>query len=147
TGTGDLAISLAEKGLKNIVGLDLSEGMLAVAAEKIKNKNLEDRISTRLGDSENLPFEENSFDADSVAFGVRNLENLEERLKRSYRVLKPGGIFVVLETAVPRRFSFRQGYKIYAKYLLPGIGKLFSKDKKAYGYLSESAAQFPHGEE
>ncbi len=147
TGTGDLAISLAEKGLKNITGLDLSEGMLAVARKKIEEKGLTDKVGTQVGDSENLPFADNHFEAICVAFGVRNFENLEKGLQEIYRVLKPGGIFVVLETAVPRKTPFKQGYKLYAKYILPAIGKLFSKDKSAYGYLSESASVFPCGED
>ena len=98
------------------------------------------------GDSENLPFEDNSFDAITVAFGVRNFETLENGLQEIYRVLKPGGIFVVLETSVPTKFPFKQGYHIHCKYILPTIGKVFSKDKVAYKYLSDSAAVFPYGE-
>src|SRR5699024_3921531 len=146
TGTGDLAISLAEKGLDNITGLDLSEGMLKVADEKIIQKELASQVKTLLGDSENLPFEDNTFDAVCVAFGVRNFENLNAGLSEIYRVLSTGGIFVVLETAVPQKTPFRQGYHLYTKYLLPLIGKLFSKDQNAYGYLSKSAAKFPYGE-
>src|SRR5690625_1994172 len=147
TGTGDLAISLAEKGLNNIVGLDLSKGMLEVADKKIKERNLEDQIELVKGDSENLPYQDDHFDAICVAFGVRNFENLEKGLAEILRVLKPGGLFIVLETAVPKNFPFKQGYKIYTKYILPFIGKIFSKDKSAYGYLSESASVFPNGEE
>lgn len=145
TGTGDLAISLAEKDLKNITGLDISEGMLKVAEEKIKNKNLQDKINLKVGDSEDLPFEEDHFDVICVAFGVRNFEHLEKGLSEIYRVLKPNGLFVVLETAVPRKFPFKQGYRVYTKYMLPVIGRVFSKDKAAYGYLSQSASAFPHG--
>lgn len=146
TGTGDLAISYAEKGLNNIVGLDLSQGMLEVAQKKIKDKKLENKITLTLGDSENLPFDDSHFDVISVAFGVRNFENLEKGLSEILRVLKPGGLFIVLETAVPSKFPFKQGYKIYTKYILPTIGKIFSKDRSAYGYLSESASVFPCGE-
>lgn len=146
TGTGDLAISLAKTGAKRIVGLDLSEGMLAVGRKKIQEENLTGRIEMIQGDSEALPFEENSFDGITVAFGVRNFENLEKGLSEILRVLKPGGIFVILETSVPAKFPFKQGYHFYTKNLLPLIGKLFSKDKVAYSYLSESAAAFPHGE-
>jgi|SRR5699024_10813601 len=99
-----------------------------------------------LGDSENLPFEDNSFGAICVAFGVRNFEHLEKGLAEIYRVLKPGGVFVVLETAVPQKAPFKQGYGLYAKYVLPTIGKLFSKDRDAYGYLSQSASKFPCGQ-
>lgn len=147
TGTGDLAISLAEKGLQNIVGLDLSKGMLEVARKKVKEKNLENQIELVQGDSENLPYSDDHFDAICVAFGVRNFENLEKGLAEILRVLKPGGLFIVLETAVPRKFPFKQGYHIYTKYILPTIGKIFSKDKAAYGYLSESASVFPNGED
>lgn len=100
-----------------------------------------------VGDSENLPFDDNTFDAITVAFGVRNFEDLQKGLKEIYRVLKPGGTFVVLETSVPTRTPFKQGYTFYTKYILPAIGKLFSKDRSAYAYLSESAAAFPHGEQ
>jgi demethylmenaquinone methyltransferase / 2-methoxy-6-polyprenyl-1,4-benzoquinol methylase len=146
TGTGDLAISMANTSAKRIVGLDISEGMLAVGRKKIAAKNLSDKIEMVQADSEALPFEDNTFDAITVAFGVRNFENLEKGLAEIYRVLKPGGIFVVLETSVPTRFPFRQGYYFHTKVLLPIIGKLFSQDKVAYSYLSESAASFPYGE-
>ncbi|WP_026914351.1 bifunctional demethylmenaquinone methyltransferase/2-methoxy-6-polyprenyl-1,4-benzoquinol methylase UbiE [Christiangramia portivictoriae] len=145
TGTGDLAIQMANTGASRIVGLDLSEGMLSVGRKKIAAKNLSIDIEMVQGDSENLPFEDRSFDAITVAFGVRNFENLDLGLSEIFRVLKPGGIFVVLETSVPTRFPFKQGYKIYSSMILPAIGKLFSKDKDAYSYLSESAASFPYG--
>ncbi|CEN33399.1 Demethylmenaquinone methyltransferase (fragment) [Capnocytophaga canimorsus] len=97
------------------------------------------------GDSENLPFDDDTFDAVTVAFGVRNFENLEKGLSEIYRVMRPGGKLVVLETSVPEKFPFRQGYYLYTKFLMPTIGKLFSKDKSAYSYLSESASSFPYG--
>ncbi len=147
TGTGDLAISLAETNATRIVGLDISEGMLAVGRKKIAAKNLTDKIEMVQADSEALPFDDNSFDAITVAFGVRNFEHLEKGLAEIYRVLKPGGIFVVLETSVPTKFPFKQGYNFHSKVILPVIGKLFSQDKVAYSYLSESAASFPYGEE
>ena len=100
-----------------------------------------------IGDSENLPFENDSFDAISVAFGVRNFETLEKGLSEIHRVLKVNGVFVVLETSVPQNPFFKQGYFIYTKFFLPLIGKLFSRDKTAYGYLSASAAKFPFGED
>ena len=146
TGTGDLAINLTKTGATKIVGLDLSEGMLEVGRKKIREKGLSEKIEMVQGDSEALPFEDNSFDAITVAFGVRNFEDLEKGLSEIFRVLKPGGIFVVLETSVPKKFPFKQGYHFYTKNLLPVIGKLFSKDKVAYSYLSESAAAFPYGE-
>ncbi|WP_298247637.1 bifunctional demethylmenaquinone methyltransferase/2-methoxy-6-polyprenyl-1,4-benzoquinol methylase UbiE [uncultured Christiangramia sp.] len=147
TGTGDLAIQMANTGASRIVGLDLSDGMLSVGRKKIAAKELDVEIEMIQGDSENLPFEADSFDAITVAFGVRNFENLELGLSEIFRVLKPGGIFVVLETSVPTRFPFKEGYKIYSSMILPAIGKLFSKDKDAYSYLSESAASFPYGKE
>jgi len=146
TGTGDLAINLAETSAEEIVGLDISPGMLEVGKEKVKAKQLDNRVKMIIGDSENMPFEDNTFDAITVAFGVRNFETLENGLKDILRVLKPGGTFVILETSVPTRFPFKQGYKAYSKFILPSIGRLFSKDKTAYKYLSESASVFPYGE-
>ena len=146
SGTGDLAINLVRTGADRIIGLDISPGMLAIGQQKVSEKNLDAKIEMVLGDSENLPFDENSFDAITVAFGVRNFENLEAGLKEILRVLKPNGTFVVLETSVPRKFPFKQGYKFYTKYILPKIGRLFSNDASAYTYLSESASIFPHGE-
>ena len=146
TGTGDLAINLAETKASKIIGLDISSGMLDIGKTKITAKKLDDRIEMIIGDSENMPFEDNSFDAITVAFGVRNFETLENCLKDILRVLKPGGTFVILETSVPTKFPFKQGYTFHSKIILPTIGKLFSKDKTAYKYLSESASVFPYGE-
>lgn len=146
TGTGDLAIQMVNTGAEKIVGLDLSEGMLKVGRRKIEERKLASKIEMVQGDSENLPFEDNSFDAITVAFGVRNFEDLEKGLEEINRVLKPGGIFVVLETSVPTKFPFKQGYRLYSNYILPAIGKAFSKDKMAYSYLSKSAAKFPFGD-
>lgn len=147
TGTGDLAIQLTSTSANKIVGLDISEGMLNVGRKKVKAKNLEKKIELINADSENLPFADNSFDAITVAFGIRNFENLEIGLKEIYRVLKPKGSFVILETSVPSKTPFKEGYKLYSKNILPYIGKLFSKDRSAYSYLSESASVFPYGEE
>ncbi|MDT0684942.1 bifunctional demethylmenaquinone methyltransferase/2-methoxy-6-polyprenyl-1,4-benzoquinol methylase UbiE [Autumnicola psychrophila] len=146
TGTGDLAIKMVDSGAEKIVGLDLSEGMLAVGRKKISKKDLGQKIEMIQGDSEALPFEDNSFDAITVAFGVRNFENLEKGLKEIFRVLSPDGIFVVLETSVPTKFPFKQGYKLYSSLILPLVGKIFSKDQNAYSYLSQSAASFPYGQ-
>ncbi|MDA8596022.1 bifunctional demethylmenaquinone methyltransferase/2-methoxy-6-polyprenyl-1,4-benzoquinol methylase UbiE [Flavobacteriaceae bacterium] len=146
TGTGDLAIMIAENTeAKKVIGLDISSGMLEVGKEKVSQAALNDKIEMVLGDSEKLPFEENSFDAITVSYGVRNFEDLNQGLSEIYRVLKPGGLFVVLETSVPTKFPFKQGYFVYSKTLLPLIGKLFSKDKQAYTYLSNSAKSFPYG--
>jgi demethylmenaquinone methyltransferase/2-methoxy-6-polyprenyl-1,4-benzoquinol methylase len=148
TGTGDLAIQFAEKiSAEKIVGLDLSEGMLAMAHKKVENTSLAEKVTFIKGDSENLPFSDHSFDAITVSFGIRNFENLEIGLSEIFRVLAPGGRFVILETSVPTRFPFKQGYHFYSRGILPIIGKLFSKDKVAYSYLSESASIFPFGEE
>lgn len=146
TGTGDLAISFSKFDIPKIVGFDLSEGMLSIARKKIVKNIAAQRIEFIQGDSEKMPFEDASFDAITVAFGVRNFETLEIGLSEIYRVLKPGGVFVVLETSVPTRFPFRQGYYFHTRFVLPLVGKLFSKDKVAYNYLSESASVFPHGE-
>ena len=146
TGTGDLAINLAETNATKIVGLDISSGMLEIGKQKINKKSLESKIEMVLGDSENMPFEDDSFDAITVAFGVRNFETLENGLKEIYRVLKPNGTFVILETSVPTKTPFKQGYKFYTKNILPLIGKAFSKDRSAYKYLSDSASVFPYGE-
>ena len=146
TGTGDLAINLVETNANEIVGLDISSGMLDIGKEKIKKKGLESKIEMVLGDSENMPFDDNTFDAITVAFGVRNFENLEIGLKEILRVLKPNGSFVILETSIPTKTPYKQGYKFYTKNILPLIGKVFSKDRSAYQYLSESASVFPYGE-
>jgi demethylmenaquinone methyltransferase/2-methoxy-6-polyprenyl-1,4-benzoquinol methylase len=146
TGTGDLAINLAETSVSKIVGLDISKGMLDVGREKIEKLNLSNTIEMVYGDSEKMPFEDNTFDAITVAFGVRNFENLEKGLTEIYRVLKTGGTFAVLETSIPTKTPYKQGYKFYSKNILPLIGKVFSKDKSAYKYLSDSAAAFPYGE-
>ncbi len=145
TGTGDLAINLVSSKPEKIIGLDISPGMLEVGREKIKAQKLDNMIEMQIGDSENLPFESNTFDAITVAFGIRNFENLEKGLSEILRVLKPNGVFVILETSIPTKTPFKQGYKIYTKYILPLIGKIFSKDKVAYAYLSESASVFPFG--
>lgn len=147
TGTGDLAIQFAEKTqIPRIVGLDLSEGMLEVARKKVTNTPLQSKIEFLKGDSEALPFEDNLFEAITVSFGIRNFENLEKGLSEIFRVLKPNGLFVILETSVPTKFPFKQGYYFYSKRMLPFIGRILSKDKVAYKYLSESASVFPHGE-
>jgi len=146
TGTGDLAINLVETGAQRIVGLDISPGMLEVGKEKINERKLNHTIEMVVGDSENLKYEDNSFDAVTVAFGVRNFETLEKGLSEIYRVLDKNGTLVVLETSVPTKFPFKQGYRLHCKFVLPIIGRLFSKDRSAYRYLSESAAVFPYGE-
>ncbi|MCJ0742863.1 bifunctional demethylmenaquinone methyltransferase/2-methoxy-6-polyprenyl-1,4-benzoquinol methylase UbiE [Pedobacter montanisoli] len=147
TGTGDFAFE-AIKILKpnKITGVDISEGMLEVARQKIADRNLGEVFTVQLGDSEGLHFEDNTFDAITVAFGVRNYENLEKGLSDMLRVLKPGGKVVVLEFSNPTAFPVKQAYHIYFKYLTPFFGGLFSKDKKAYSYLQESVVAFPDGQ-
>ena len=146
TGTGDLAIMMSQLNPDKIIGLDISSGMLDVGKRKIANVNLSDKIDMVVGDSENMPFNDNTFDAITVSFGVRNFANLDKGLTEIKRVLKPGGTFVVLETSNPTKFPFKQGYKFYTTYILPFIGKIFSRDKAAYSYLCESANIFPFGE-
>ncbi|MBS1535679.1 MAG: bifunctional demethylmenaquinone methyltransferase/2-methoxy-6-polyprenyl-1,4-benzoquinol methylase UbiE [Bacteroidetes bacterium] len=147
TGTADLAIMLTQTSAERIVGLDISAGMLDIGRQKVTNQNLNDKIELILADSEDIPFEDNYFDAITVSFGIRNFEHLEKGLSEILRVLKPGGIFVILETSNPTKFPFKQGYQFYTRFILPLIGKIFSKDQSAYGYLSESAAAFPFGEQ
>ena len=144
TGTADFAIE-ANKQLQpeKVVGIDISNEMLEVGRKKIAKKNLGKRIELQLGDSENLPFPNNTFDAVTVAFGVRNFENLEKGMKEMNRVLKPGGTVVVLEFSRPTLFPFKQFYNFYFKNILPLIGRLTSKDPKAYNYLYESVQVFP----
>jgi demethylmenaquinone methyltransferase/2-methoxy-6-polyprenyl-1,4-benzoquinol methylase len=146
TGTGDLALMMSTLAPEKIIGLDISEGMLSVGKEKISKAQLNDKIEMVVGDSEDIPYADNTFDAITVSFGVRNFANLDKGLREIRRVLKSGGILVILETSNPTKFPFKQGYKFYTSFILPVIGKLFSKDKIAYSYLSESANFFPFGE-
>jgi demethylmenaquinone methyltransferase/2-methoxy-6-polyprenyl-1,4-benzoquinol methylase len=120
--------------------------MLNIGIQKVKDEGLNGKVDMVIGDSEKLPFEEGTFDAITVAFGVRNFENLELGLREILRVLKPKGTLTVLETSQPTGFPVKQGFQFYSKYVIPTIGKLFSKDKNAYDYLPESAAAFPYGE-
>ena len=146
TGTGDLAIMMADLNPDKVIGLDISAGMLEVGKQKVAKANLSNKIEMIVGDSEKMPFEDNTFDAITVSFGVRNFANLDKGLTEIKRVLKPGGTFVVLETSVPTKFPYKQGYHFHTSVILPIVGKLFSKDKVAYSYLSESANSFPFGE-
>ncbi|QQT24588.1 bifunctional demethylmenaquinone methyltransferase/2-methoxy-6-polyprenyl-1,4-benzoquinol methylase UbiE [Sphingobacterium spiritivorum] len=146
TGTGDFALeSIKILNPKKIIGVDISEGMLQVAQEKITNKGLQQQFEVQLGDSEKLMFEDHTFDAVTVAFGVRNFENLEQGLADICRVLKPGGKAVILEFSNPKSFPIKQLYNFYFHNVTPFIGKLFSKDSSAYSYLPESVAKFPDG--
>jgi demethylmenaquinone methyltransferase/2-methoxy-6-polyprenyl-1,4-benzoquinol methylase len=131
TGTGDLAIMMASLNPDKITGLDISAGMLEVGKQKIAKANLSDKIEMLVGDSESMPFNDNTFDAITVSFGVRNFANLNKGLTEINRVLKPGGKLVILETSVPTKFPYKQGYHFHSSVILPMIGKLFSKDKVA----------------
>ncbi len=146
TGTADFAIEALALNPDQVVGVDISEGMLEVGRKKLRRLQLDNRIELQMGDSERLLFDDNIFDAIIVAFGVRNFEHLEEGLKDMYRVLKPGGSVVVLEFSKPHSFPFKQLYNFYFKYILPAIGRIISKDQSAYTYLPESVQAFPDGE-
>lgn len=145
TGTGDLAIAASKINPQEIVGVDISEGMLEVGRKKIKSLNLENIITLQKGDSEALGFESNSFDAITCAYGVRNFENLVAGLKEMNRVMKPGGKLAILEFSHPKQFPVKQLYQFYFKYILPTLGKMVSKHKSAYTYLPESVMAFPEG--
>jgi demethylmenaquinone methyltransferase/2-methoxy-6-polyprenyl-1,4-benzoquinol methylase len=146
TGTADVAI-LTAKILqpKHITGIDIANQMLDLGREKIKARQLDKVIDLETGDSENLRFPDNSFDAVTVAFGVRNFENLERGLSEMCRVMRPGGRVVILEFSQPHVFPFKQLYNTYFKYVLPLIGRLTSRDMRAYTYLFESVQAFPEG--
>lgn len=146
SGTGDLAIALNKLKPSGIVGVDISEGMLEVGRKKIARKGLSNTITLLYGDSENLPFPTNSFNAVTVSFGVRNFAHLDLGLSDMCRVLKPGGVVAVLEFSMPRRFPVVQLYKFYFLKMLPFFGKMFSGHSDAYTYLPESVLQFPSGE-
>lgn len=144
TGTADLAISLAKYNpMAYIIGMDISEKMLEIGKEKVAQKGLADQIELRLGDAAALPFEDNTFNAVTVAFGVRNFEDLDKGLAEIFRVLKPGGQASILEFSMPEKFPIKQLYRLYFKRFLPLIGKIVSKDKSAYSYLPQSVEDFP----
>ena len=147
TGTADVALAIkkALPGVTHITGLDLSHEMLEVGRQKIAKKNWTADIAMIQGDSENLPFEDEQFDAITVAFGVRNFENLDAGMREMHRVLKPGGKLLVLEFSRPTVFPLKQGFNFYFKNILPQIGKWQSKDPRAYSYLYESVQAFPDG--
>src|ERR1035438_280029 len=147
TGTGDLAITALSLNPDKIIGIDISEQMIAVGKEKIKQKKLTEKIQLLPGDSEKLIFNNESFDAVTVAFGVRNFENLEKGLREIHRVLRPNGVAVILEFSMPMNFPVKQLYSFYFKNILPFIGKIISKDYAAYSYLPSSVMAFPQGKE
>ena len=144
TGTADLAIALARCNPQaHIVGLDISKKMAELGKAKIAQQKMERQIELHLGDAAALPFDDNTFDAISVAFGVRNFEDLNKSLAEIHRVLKPDGKVFILEFSMPERFPVRQMYHLYFKHILPKIGKIVSKDPNAYTYLPESVEKFP----
>ncbi len=145
TGTGDFAIETLKLNPEKIIGIDISKGMLEVGQAKMKKKKIDHIIQLELGDSENLRFEDNTFDGYTVAFGVRNFENLSKGLSEMLRVLKPKGRGVILEFSKPKKFPVKQYYSFHSKYIIPKIGKTISKDSAAYAYLPESIQAFPEG--
>jgi demethylmenaquinone methyltransferase/2-methoxy-6-polyprenyl-1,4-benzoquinol methylase len=148
TGTADLALeAYSQLSPDKIIGLDIAAEMLEIGRQKIGRKKLSDKIELMLGDSENMPFADNTFDAVTVAFGVRNFEDLERGLAEMLRVLKPNGKVVILEFSKPRAFPFKQLYNFYFRNMLPVIGRITSKDPKAYSYLYESVMAFPDGKD
>jgi len=147
TGTGDVAIACLSLKPEKIVGVDISEGMMDLGREKLKKLGLEDKIELKFGDSEKLPFSDRNFKAVTVAFGVRNFENLEKGLSEIFRVTKNGGMTVILEFSKPRGFIMAPLYQFYSSYVLPLIGRLISSDQSAYTYLPESVKAFPEGED
>ncbi|MCX6297271.1 MAG: bifunctional demethylmenaquinone methyltransferase/2-methoxy-6-polyprenyl-1,4-benzoquinol methylase UbiE, partial [Bacteroidetes bacterium] len=147
TGTGDFAIEAMKLNPNKVVGVDISEGMLKFGVEKINKLGLQNKIELKLGDSESLPFSDNSFDAITVGFGVRNFENLEKGINDIYRVLNKNGMVAILEFSKPRKFPIKQFYNFYFKVITPMVGKIFSKDSSAYTYLPESVNAFPDGED
>lgn len=148
TGTGDLALEINKQlQPQHIIGIDISPGMLDIGRQKIEKLQLQSIIELMEGDSEALPFEDNSFDAVTVAFGVRNFAHIEKGLSEMLRVLRPGGQCMILEFSKPQTFPFKQGFQFYFRFILPVIGRITSKDKRAYKYLFESVQAFPEGKE
>lgn len=147
TGTGDFAIASLALKPDEIVGVDISDGMLDMGRVKMKKKGVDDIIKMINGDSEDLPFEDGYFDALTVGFGVRNYENLEKGLAEMLRVLRPGGKAVILEFSKPKKFPIKQLFGFYSKYIIPFLGKTISKDDAAYAYLPESVEAFPEGQD
>ncbi|MBE6307112.1 MAG: bifunctional demethylmenaquinone methyltransferase/2-methoxy-6-polyprenyl-1,4-benzoquinol methylase UbiE [Bacteroidales bacterium] len=148
TGTGDLAF-LIDQRLKpdTLLGIDLSEGMLSVAREKATERGVADRVSFAIEDCLSLSLPDNSYDAITVAYGVRNFENLKQGFAEMYRVLSPGGVLCVIELSTPEHFPFRQLYKFYTYTIIPLVGRIISRDKQAYSYLPRSVAAVAQGEE
>jgi len=147
TGTGDFAVAASKLNPTAITGIDISEGMLEIGRKKMQDLQLDKIITLQYGDSETLEFETNKFDAITCGYGVRNFENLEKGLTQMNRVLRPGGKVAILEFSKPKAFPIKQLYNFYFRYIMPGLGKMVSKDATAYTYLPESVAAFPEGED
>lgn len=147
TGTGEFAIQALDLNPRKVIGIDISDGMLEIGRKKVIAKNLSSQVELVHGDSENIPFSQNKFDAVTVAFGVRNFENLKKGLSEIKRVLRPGGMVVILEFSKPSTFPFKQVYNFYFRFILPRIGSIVSNDKAAYTYLPKSVEAFPDGED
>ena len=145
TGTGDFALAALKLNPQEVIGVDISQGMLDVGIEKMKKKGVGNIIKMKLGDSEQLEFEDGYFDALTVGFGVRNYENLNKGLSDMLRVLRPGGKAIILEFSKPKKFPIKHLFNFHSKYIIPFFGKKISKDKRAYAYLPESVAAFPEG--
>lgn len=146
TGTADLAIEALSLNPQEVVGIDISDGMLALGRDKLSKKGLHSRVTLVQGDAADLPVEDDAFDGAFVAFGVRNFENLGAGLAGIRRALRPGAPLVILETSQPTRAPFTWGYRFYTGQVMPRLGKAISGNTEAYQYLPESARQFPHGE-
>jgi demethylmenaquinone methyltransferase / 2-methoxy-6-polyprenyl-1,4-benzoquinol methylase len=146
SGTADLALAISDLNPAGITGIDISPEMLAIGSSKIEKRGLSKKINLLVSDAEHIPVADNTYDVVTVAFGVRNYETLEKGLSEMYRVLKPGGIMLVLEFSQPDKGLFKYFYSLYSKYIIPAAGKLISRNSTAYTYLPESVAAFPSGE-
>jgi demethylmenaquinone methyltransferase/2-methoxy-6-polyprenyl-1,4-benzoquinol methylase len=147
TGTGDLALLISTLEPEHVTGIDIAGNMLAIAKQKATQKHLQDRLTFEEGDAEDLPFPDEVFDAVTVAFGVRNFEDLERGLSEMKRVMKTGGVMMILEFSHPASFPWKQLYGFYSKHMIPFIGKIVSRNKQAYSYLPESVSAFPSGKD
>ena len=147
TGTADIALELSKINDSKITGVDISRKMLEVGRTKIKLKKLSNQIVLESGDAECLNYSDESFDLVTIGFGVRNFQNLEKGLKESNRVLKKGGVIIILETSIPQNYIIKYFYLLFTRSFIPLIGSVFSKDKSAYNYLQKSAEKFPSGKE
>lgn len=147
TGTGDFAILACKMLHPNmLVGIDISAGMMQIGKEKARKAGLDEKITFAKEDCSALSFQDGCFDAATVAFGIRNFEDLDKALSEIHRVLAPHGVLAILELSTPERFPMKQLYALYSRFIIPGIGRIFSKDSHAYHYLPDSIKAFPQGE-